>query len=388
MTSASIRETMPITEHGTVGSALSIRGLRRTFVRRDGQHVTAINGVDLEVAAGEVVVLLGPSGCGKTTLLRAVAGLEVPDSGQIALGGRTVFDADGRKVLNVPTEKRHLSMMFQSYALWPHMTVFDNVSYPLRMRHAPRAGIRERVEAALQRADIAQLGREYPQQLSGGQQQRVALARAIVDESPIILFDEPLSNVDAKVRTELRLQLIALQQRLGYAGLYVTHDQVEAMEVGHRIAVMEAGRIAQIGAAAEIYDRPATRYVANFIGAVNELTGALASVGPDATVDTPLGRFAVARDSLWEGLSVGDEVVVIFRPESARIVDATTTGENLVHGTVVRALYAGTHAEVFVRVADRELRVWAGTESFPQAGEQVAVSVPHERVRLVPEGSA
>lgn len=364
-------------------SALSIRALHRTFQRRDGQAVTAIDGVNLEVAPGEVVVLLGPSGCGKTTLLRSVAGLEVPDEGSIQLDGRKVFHGTGRSTVNVPTEKRGLSMMFQSYALWPHMTVFDNVAYPLKMRKVPRSTIAERVAAALQRADIGRLGREYPQQLSGGQQQRVALARAIVDESPIVLFDEPLSNVDAKVRTELRLQLIALQQRLGFAALYVTHDQVEAMEVGHRIAVMSAGRIVQIGSAKEIYDRPATRYVANFIGAVNEITGTLAGVGEDAAIDTPLGRIAIARDSLWDGLEIGSESVAIFRPEVARF--GADTGDNVLRGAVERTLFAGTHAEVFLRVGDQLVHAWADPATAPLEGEEATIAVSREHVRLVPD---
>lgn len=379
-------ESLARTERET--AALSVRGLHRTFERSDGQKVTAIKNVDLTVAAGEVVVLLGPSGCGKTTLLRAVAGLETPDEGSIDVGAQTVFSTESKRVVNIPTEKRKLSMMFQSYALWPHMNVFDNISYPLKMRRDSRNVIRDRVTAALNRTNIDGLGSEYPQQLSGGQQQRVALARAIVDESSLILFDEPLSNVDAKVRTELRLQLIALQQRLGFAALYVTHDQVEAMEIGHRIAVMSGGSVAQIGTPHEIYERPTSRYVANFVGAVNELEGTIAQISAgEVLVDTAVGRISVAPDSAWDGLSIGDEAIVIFRPEWTRIREAGYSGANVLPGEVVRTLYVGTHSEIFIRSGELTLKAWNNEGAAYEPGSSLTLSVDAERARLVPPGA-
>src|SRR5690606_21791699 len=260
-------------------AVVAITGLHKRFRRGDGSVVRAIDDVTLSVGRGELVVLLGPSGCGKTTLLRSIAGLEQPDSGEITVSGTTQYSSE--RGLDVPPERRNISMIFQSYALWPHMTVFDNVAYPLQSRRSRRPAkdeLRRRVREALTLVGVPELERQYHSQMSGGQQQRVALARALVSNDEVVLFDEPLSNVDAKVREQLRLELLAMQRSLGFSAVCGTHDQAAAMELAHRIAVIDTGRVAQIGTPQEIYLRPATRYVANFIGASNEVVGRVEAV--------------------------------------------------------------------------------------------------------------
>lgn len=245
----------------------------RDLVVRYGE-VTAVGGVSFTVGRGEHVTLLGPSGCGKTTTLRALAGLETPSAGSIRIGGQTVYSAAERR--NVPAEKRGISMVFQSYAVWPHMSVFDNVAYGLRVRKLPRAEVARQVERVL---DLVQM-REYAVRsaslLSGGQQQRVALARAIAFSPAVLLFDEPLSNLDAKLRAEMRVELRALQRRLGITSVYVTHDQEEALAISDRVIVMHVGGIEQIGTPEDIYHRPRTRFVADFVGSANLIEGRLA----------------------------------------------------------------------------------------------------------------
>lgn len=229
----------------TEPSQISVTRARRHFVRRDKSSVKALDDVSFEVKAGEFLVLLGPSGCGKSTLLRAIAGLEQLDSGAISLEGRTVVDTDRR--IEVPTEKRGLSMMFQSYALWPHLTVTQNIAYPLKARKIEKAAIKDRVKEVLASVGISELESQYPGQISGGQAQRVALARALVSRDNIVLFDEPLSNVDAKVREHLRSEIAQLHRESGFTAVYVTHDQEEALTLATRIFVLRHGKIVQSG---------------------------------------------------------------------------------------------------------------------------------------------
>jgi iron(III) transport system ATP-binding protein len=233
--------------------------------------VTAVAGVTFTVGAGEHVTLLGPSGCGKTTTLRAIAGLEHPVAGEIRIGGAAVYS--GRARVNVPPERRGLSMVFQSYAIWPHMTVFDNVAYGLRVRRRPAAEVAERVRWALGLVQMGGLAERSAAMLSGGQQQRVALARAFVFSPSVLLFDEPLSNLDARLRAEMRLEIKELQRRLGITSVYVTHDLEEALAISDRIVVMRDGGIEQVGTPAEIYDRPRNTFVADFVGSANLIHG-------------------------------------------------------------------------------------------------------------------
>ena len=243
--------------------------VRDLVVRYGG--ITAVCGVTFTVGAGEHLTLLGPSGCGKTTTLRAIAGLERPSSGDIRIGGSPVFSTAPR--VNVPAERRGLSMVFQSYAIWPHMSVFDNVAYGLRVRKQPEAEVTARVRQALDLVQLGDLGARSASKLSGGQQQRVALARAFVFSPSVLLFDEPLSNLDAKLRAEMRVELKELQRRLAVTSVYVTHDLEEALAISDRIVVMRDGGIEQVGTPAEIYDRPRNVFVADFVGSANLVRG-------------------------------------------------------------------------------------------------------------------
>jgi iron(III) transport system ATP-binding protein len=254
---------------------IQLVGLRKTYEFR-GQRVRAVDDVTLEAPEGKILTLLGPSGCGKTTTLRCLAGLERPDDGEIRFGSRVVFSrAQG---VFVPPEQRHIGMVFQSYAIWPHMTVFENVAYPLRVRRVNPGEIRKRVQAALELVGLAALADRPAPYLSGGQQQRVALARALVYEPEVLLLDEPLSNLDAKVREQVREELRALQRQLNITTVYVTHDQIEALALSDVVAVMRDGKVLEVGTPRDLYERPRTRFVAQFLGTTNLLPGKLAQV--------------------------------------------------------------------------------------------------------------
>ena len=304
---------------GTIVEVTRLGKRYRGNARKGYPDVTAVDGVDLTVGDGELLVLLGPSGCGKTTLLRCVAGLERPDEGEIRIGGETVYSAE-RRVCAAP-ESRRLGMMFQSYALWPHMTVFQNVAYPLASIPAiSREATRARVGDVLARLGVAGMDHRYPGELSGGQQQRVALARALVGSPSVILFDEPLSNVDARVRRRLRAELRELKAQTGFAGIYVTHDQEEAMELADSLAVMADGRICQRARARDVYARPASAYVADFVGEINRWQGRVERVGGgSAHVATALGTIVLGCE---RGPAVGDVGWVVIRPERVRMQPA------------------------------------------------------------------
>ena len=322
----------------------------------------AVQDVNLAVAEGEFVTLLGPSGCGKTTTLRCIAGLERPDAGEIRIGGDVVVAAD--RGLFLDPEDRNIGMVFQSYAVWPHMTVFDNVAYGLRVRRAPAAVIRERTGKALELVGLGHLADRYATRLSGGQRQRVALARAIVYEPRVVLFDEPLSNLDAKLREQMRSELVRLQHEVGITSIYVTHDQAEALAMSDRIVVMNYGVIQQIGDPETIYARPANTFVANFIGVANLFEGVLR--GRDgalcavevATVEgtAPLHLRAAG----GEGVGIGARIFISLRPEDIALhvaPPAGAEGDNLFAGTVIDTVYLGSFLECRVRVGRYEINV-------------------------------
>lgn len=361
--------------------AVQIAGVSRTFTSREGT-VRALDGLTFAVQSGEIAVLLGPSGCGKTTLLRSIAGLEVPDEGEIAINGRSVFSS-GRHFSLAP-EARGVSMVFQSYALWPHMSIADNVAYPLHSRKVPRREITERVELALETVGCAPLAGRFPHQLSGGQAQRVALARAIVAHQGVILFDEPLSNVDAKVRERLRIELLALQRKLGFAAVYVTHDQTEAMIMATRIAVMERGRIVQVGSPGEIYEHPQTHYVADFVGAANFLPGEVTGEAAGLTrVRTEIGLAQVPTRET--SLRSGDKVEVFFRPEHARIAITPDGGVNSWRCTVEASLFLGPNREYVLSCNGHRLLAWTTSPVVGAESQEVWLSVEPTRIGLLSE---
>ena len=331
-----------------------------------------------------MLVLVGPSGCGKTTTLRCIAGLESPSAGRIVIGSRTVT-AVGEGI-NVPPEQREIGMVFQSYAVWPHMTVFNNVAYPLRAIGVPRKEILDRVMRTLRLVQLDQLSERYSSQISGGQQQRVALARSLVAEPKLLLFDEPLSNLDASLRVQMRVEIKELQKRLGFTAVYVTHDQIEAMAIADRIAVMDRGVIRQVGSPRDIYDRPANVFVAGFMGTTNLLEGTVSRVsGGEAIVRTANG-FDV-RVAGADGAAAGRAVRVSVRPEAAAVTTRAPAGspENVWPGKVTLSTFLGDAIVYRLDVGGHKFDVHAPTTDVFDVNADVLVVVHPNRCILLLE---
>jgi len=358
--------------------ALALRGLRKSF-----GAVVAVDDVSLDTAPGEFVSLLGPSGCGKSTLLRMVAGLVEPDAGRIVLAGEDITQ--------VAVHRRNLGLVFQSYALFPHMTVFENVAFGLRRRGVGAADLAPRVERMLELVRLGPLGARHPRELSGGQQQRVALARALVTEPRVLLLDEPLSNLDALLRDEMRVELKRLQERLGTTMIFVTHDQAEALILSDRVVVMEAGRVEQVGRPEEVYRRPATAFVARFLGRANFLAGTVAGTDAAGTVVRLDGGGLSVVAAARAGLAVGAPVSVALRQEAIRIESAE--GEAMPVGranqfavTVVFHAFAGqAHHYVIQLAGGREMEIAAPGSARPlPRGSRARVEWSPEDVILLP----
>ena len=335
------------------------------LTKRFGE-TTALEDFDLEVSDGEVLVLLGPSGCGKTTLLRSVAGLEQPDAGEIYLKDELVFSRE--RNISVPPYKRRVGMVFQNYALWPHMNVFNNIAYPLRVKRFSKGEIHRRVGEILALVQLEGLERRYPHELSGGQQQRAALARALVMEPRLSLLDEPLSNLDAKLREELRDELKRIQRDTGVTMIYVTHDQAEAMALADRLGVMEAGKLIQLGPPMEIYEKPQTEFVARFIGTSNLLCGEVKNQDGERLLQLDRGPGLPLPRDLF--LSSGPARLAI-RPED---IILTQNGPGLV-ATIQSATYLGNAIEYRLVVGGIELRARTGPGEIYTVGEQVFMRI-------------
>ena len=353
---------------------LTLERLTKVFQAADGHEVAAVDHLSLRVTAGTFLTLCGPSGCGKTTTLRMIAGLETPTSGEIYLAGQAIA--------RIPPNRRNIGLVFQSYALFPHLTVFDNVAYPLQVKKEAAAVIRREVDEVLGLLELTTLTQRYPNQLSGGQQQRVALARALVTRPSLLLFDEPLSNLDARLRIHVRSEIRRLQKALGITAVYVTHDQVEAMSMSDEIAIMRDGKIEQVGPPKTLYFHPATKYTAEFIGRANLLPARVLAVeGSSARVQVFGREYRLSLPGA--GVSSNDEVAVMLRPES---VSLNGEGSKDLVGTIRQMTFAGTTVDYVVETDGMELLVTelGDYREVPlDEGMQVQVRLNADRMHLL-----
>ncbi len=367
---------------------LQVQNLFKSFAAGKAEvrkRVLAVEDLSIDVEEGQLFTLLGPSGCGKTTTLRCIAGLEMPDRGEISVGGRVLFSSERR--VRVPPNERALGMVFQSYAIWPHMNVYKNVAFPLevlpRKQRPAKKEIRSRVERVLAVVALDQLASRQATALSGGQQQRLALARALVLEPSLLLLDEPLSNLDAKLREEMRFELKRLQRELGITGVYVTHDQVEALAMSNRVAVMRDGKIEQVGHPREIYERPQSKFVADFIGTSNFIDGVVeAREGGRYRVKTEDGVLSVPSDA---DFAVGSAVVVAARPEHLELSPGSNgAGPNYWNGRVEARAFLGEVVDHVVSVGRGELRARCNSKISIPPQTDVTIRFHEEAFSLIP----
>jgi iron(III) transport system ATP-binding protein len=349
-------------------ASVELRGLTKRY-----GDLAVVNDVSLRIEHGLLVCLLGPSGCGKTTTLRLIAGFVEPSAGEIAVGDRVVSSA----ARTLPPEQRNMSMIFQSYALWPHMTVAENVAYGLKLRKLDRALISKKVSAMLATTKLDALAARYPAELSGGQQQRVALARALIVEPETLLLDEPLSNLDANLREEMRFEVRRLHDEYRYTTVYVTHDQSEAMTTADLIAVMNLGKIEQAGSPEEIYNRPRSEFVARFIGSSNIVKG----IARDAATLEVAG--ATLR-CVGEPMKAGRPASISVRQHDIRIAQAVPGAENVLPATVIRHVFLGNSRDYMVELADgTQLRAVASPEQSIPQGEKIWLELPAQKCRVL-----
>jgi iron(III) transport system ATP-binding protein len=370
-------KTEALREFSKKSSGVKLHDITKIFPTPEGRGETiAVNHIDLDIADGELVTLLGPSGCGKTTTLRMISGFEYPTAGQIFIGGKDVA--------SVPPNKRGISMVFQSYALFPHLSIWENIAYGLKVKRLHKSEVIARTNKVIELMQLTGMEKRFPNQLSGGQQQRVALARAIVIEPMVLLFDEPLSNLDAKLREHMRDELRALQKRLGITSLYVTHDQSEAMAISDRVVIMKNGDLMQIGTPKEIYAYPTSKFVANFIGKANFISGEYAGNDGDAAVVKIGGQSFKAPHPGTVTVKAGEACAIAFRPESVKL-SKTEAG---VAGTVKRVTFLGSNVEYELEAAGSTLVIQIYNPQLYEnynEGEKVNAVLDLECVRVLPD---
>jgi iron(III) transport system ATP-binding protein len=365
-----------------IDAVIRVDNLAKTYA---GTTTPAVDDVSFTVAQGGFYTLLGPSGCGKTTTLRCIAGLERPDRGTIQLG-ETVVVSDR---VFVPTNRRDIGMVFQSYAVWPHMTVFENAAFPLRVgkRKVSKSQLDEKVMNALELVGLTGFEKRMATQLSGGQQQRLSVARALVREPDVLLLDEPLSNLDAKLRERMRSELLLIQRRVGITTLFVTHDQIEALSMSERIAVMDGGKIVQEGSPREIYHDPANAFVAGFIGSTNLLSGKVGA-RDEATGLTTIETAAGALAARVDGIPVGEQAMVSIRPEDVIVHRGThhagesTIGPNHLAGTIEIGLFVGISVEYHVRVEGEVIQARVSSRIDLQPGDATQIELPPDAIHV------
>ena len=354
--------------------SVKLENITKRFKAPGGSSIVAVDDLSLSIEKGSFVTLLGPSGCGKTTTLRVVAGFENPDTGRVFI--------DGIDITQVPPNKRNLAMVFQSYALFPHLNVFDNVAYSLKIRKSSPEEIQEKVTKVLDLVNMLGTEKRYPNQLSGGQQQRVALARAIVLQPKVLLFDEPLSNLDAKLREDMRERIRMLQQKLGITALYVTHDQIEAITMSDVIVIINEGRIEQIGSPTDVYERPSSRFVADFIGNVNLLEANLVNTVPDGIVLDLFGE--KVKIISFSGSS--PKMYIAIRPEMVELLPAKDFPGLVFSGRILKSIYVGQHVEYTIKLnaGPTIMAVKLGNLSTLSNGDEVKVGFKFDTLHAIP----
>lgn len=356
---------------------INVRGLKK-YYHSEGKVIKALDGVNLTIEANKIFTLLGPSGCGKTTLLRCIVGLETPDEGEIQIGDTIVWSKE--KGVYVPPEKRQLGMVFQTYAIWPHMNVFNNVAYPLQNMKLPKAEIAARVAKTLKFVQLEGFENRPSTRLSGGQQQRVALARALVAEPKVILFDEPLSNLDAKLREETRKELRMFLSELQITAVYVTHDRVEALALSDMIGVMNAGNIVELGTPKKIYFDADHQFVADFIGRSNLIPAKILRQEEKLTVvDTPIGEISCHKRTFEED----DELILCLRPEFINTINPSAEHTNRVKGVIQQMTFVGEVYETDVLINDQVVLVKLDPETTLTEGDEVTLSMKPNHCLLV-----
>ncbi|MCT8973770.1 ABC transporter ATP-binding protein [Microbaculum marinisediminis] len=363
---------------------LKIDSLRKVFPGSEGRAPTkALDGVSFTVEEGAFFTLLGPSGCGKTTTLQCIAGLEAPDSGTIRMGDTVVFSGSER--ILIPSNKRRLGMVFQSYAIWPHMSVFDNVAFPLvhGSRRPPMAEVRREVAKALEMVELGHLSDRPAPMLSGGQQQRVALARALVHQPRLLLLDEPLSNLDAKLRDTMRTEIRNLVKSVGITTLFVTHDQVEAVGMSDQIVLMRGGSIVQQGTPREIYLHPNSVFTADFMGRSNLVPGRVMAGGSTGRIEVPFGELA---GTVASGLQAGDRAVAVIRPQAVELLSEadSTSRENCFSARITSLSFLGDVVETEIDAGGQKLVLMLNPYAGYEPGQEIFLHVPADRCAIVP----